>query len=264
MPDPRFEFRGDLATTPISEVLQTVHHYKVPGVVSALRDGIEKKIFIWDGDVIFATSGDREDSLGNYLLRTARLTQEEFDQSVEILLESSGSKRHGDVLVEMGILTKEDLFSVVKTQVKEIVYSVFNWEDGKVTFSVGQYKTDELIKLSIPTRQMILEGIKAVRNENVKRLVNLLGPSVTVLVPNFQNQSLEDLDLTPKEVAYLHQVDGTRTFKEILALGPGDAFQNARLVYAFFALKLINRKDASRSIRKIQWKTSGGDYSPEQ
>jgi hypothetical protein len=72
----RFEFRGDLALTPLPEVLETIHGYKVPGVLSAMKDGIEKKIFISHGDVIFATSGDRHDSLGDYMLRTARISQE--------------------------------------------------------------------------------------------------------------------------------------------------------------------------------------------
>ena len=82
----RFEFRGDLSKTPLPEVLQTVHHYRVPGVLVARRGDVEKKIYIWDGDVIFATSSDRSESLGNVLLAKGRLTQEQFDESVRVLL----------------------------------------------------------------------------------------------------------------------------------------------------------------------------------
>ncbi|MCG3191362.1 MAG: hypothetical protein DIJKHBIC_00588 [Thermoanaerobaculia bacterium] len=248
---------------PIAEVLQTVHRYRVPGVVSALRDGIEKKIFIWNGDVIFASSGDREDSLGHYLLRMGRLTQQEFDRSVEVLLESSGKKRHGDVLVELGILTEEELYLLVKKQVKEIIFSTFDWDDGTVTFSVGQYKTDELIKLEMPTRQMIFEGVKSIEDAHVKRLVSIIGPSVTVFHPSFREEDLEDLELEKRERRYLELVDGVRTFRELIALGPGNSFFNARLIYAFFVLRLISKKEQSKAIKKIQWKTSGGDYTPE-
>jgi hypothetical protein len=54
-----------------------------------------------------------------------------------------------------------------------------------------------------------------------------------------------------------------RNFKELIALGPGNSFHNARLIYAYYVLRLISRKDPSKAIKKIQWKTSGGDYSGE-
>jgi hypothetical protein len=261
MPEARFLFRGDLSATPLPEVLQTVHHYKVPGVVAASRDGVEKKIFIWNGDVIFASSGDRSDSLGDYLLRTGRITQEQMDQSVEILLLSGGEKRHGTVLVEMGVVSPQDLFDIVTSQVKSIVFSMFDWEDGEFSFQVGQFKTDELIQLAIPARQVIIEGVKSVHD--ARRLVSLLGPSWTIFDPCYVPSEMSDMSLEIGEIRLLQHVDGVKTLRELVTLGPGDPAHNAKLIYAFYALKLIARREtAARAIRKIQWKTSGGEYSP--
>lgn len=260
---PRFEYRGDLAASSIAEVLQTVFHYKVPGVLSATHEGVEKKVFVWDGDVIFATSGDRHDSLGDYLLRQQRITQEEFDRSVELLLLAAGAKRHGDVLAEMGLVTAEELFQIVMAQVKEIVFSLFNWEVGEVTFSVGKYRTEELIQLNIPIRQMILEGVKA--TVNVPRLVDLLGPSWTVFIPSYQAADVGDIGMAPAEIRFLAQVDGVKALKELVKAGPGDAWTNARLLYAFFAMKLIARRDLTTrsAVKKLHWKTAGGEFTPE-
>ncbi|MCK7478726.1 MAG: hypothetical protein M0C28_16130 [Candidatus Moduliflexus flocculans] len=38
----------------------------------------------------------------------------------------------------------------------------------------------------------------------------------------------------------------------------------AKLLYAFFVLKLISRRDVTSrtSVKKIQWSTSGGGYTP--
>lgn len=257
----RFEFRGSLATTPLPEVLHTVYQYRVPGVVALTHEGIEKKIFLWNGEVIFATSGDRRDSLGDYLLRLGKLSEKDFDRSVEVLLSSGGGKRHGDVLVEMGLLTAGELEAIVYAQVKEIVISGFNWEEGEVGFQVGTYRTDELIQLSIPARQMILEGIKAIRD--AKRLVTLLGPSWTLFDPCPDRADLSDVGLDAREAAFLETVDGTKTLRELIALGPGDAQHNARLIYAFHTLRLVARRDAAaKSAIKIQWKTGGGAFTP--
>ncbi|MCE7959797.1 MAG: DUF4388 domain-containing protein [Acidobacteria bacterium ACB2] len=260
---PRFEYRSDLAASPLAEVLQTVYHYKVPGLLSAVREGVEKKVYVWDGDVIFATSGDRRDSLGDYLLARERITQEQFDRSVELLLLAAGAKRHGDVLVDMGVLTEDELYRIVLAQVKEIVLSLFGWDEGVVAFTVGKYRTDELIQLSIPIRQMILEGVKSIAN--VPRLVELLGPSWTVFLPAYQAAEISDVGLSPAELRFLAQVDGVKSLKELVKSGPGDAWQNARLLYAFFVMKLIARRDLTSrgAVKKLQWKTTGGDYAPE-
>jgi hypothetical protein len=247
--------------TPLPEVLQTVYHYKVPGVVTASHEGIEKKIFIWSGDVIFATSGDRADSLGDFLLRTGRITQEQMDQSVEMLLLSGGEKRHGTVLVEMGVLSPQELFDIVTAQVKSVVFSMFSWEEGEFSFEVGQFKTDELIQLAIPARQVIFEGVKVMTD--ARRLVSFLGPSWTVFDPSYVPTEMGDLSLDVGEIRLLQHVDGAKTLRELITLGPGDAAQNAKLIYAFYALRLITRREStSKSVKKIQWKTAGGGFAP--
>ena len=263
--DSRFEFRGDLSKTPLPEVLQTVHHYRVPGVLVVRRGEVEKKIYIWNGDVIFATSSDREESLGNSLLAQGRLTPQQFDESVRLLLAARSAeqtRRHGAVLVDMGMLPPEELFAAVTQQVRDILYSVFDWEEGEVTFSVGRFRTDEIIQLEIPTRQAIVAGVNSVRD--ARRLVGLLGPSWTVFDPCWNPAEIGDVALDPVELRLLQQVDGKKTLRELVGLGPGDAGHNAKLVYAFFVLKLISRRDVTSrtAVKKIQWSTSGGSYAP--
>lgn len=263
--DSRFEFRGDLSKTPLPEVLQTVHHYRVPGVLVVRRGEAEKKIYLWNGDVIFATSSDREESLGNVLLRSGLLTRAQFDESVKRLVEARAAeetRRHGEVLVEMGLLTKETLVASVTRQVRDLVYTAFDWEEGAVTFAVGRFRTDEIIQLEIPTRQAIVAGVKAVRDP--RRLIGLLGPSWTVFDPCYNPAEIGDVALDPAEIRLLQHVDGTKTLRELVGLGPADAGHNAKLLYAFFVLKLISRRDVTSrtSVKKIHWSTSGGGYAP--
>lgn len=263
--DSRFEFRGDLSKTPLPEVLQTVHHYRVPGVLLVRRGELEKKIYLWNGDVIFATSNDRQESLGNVLLRSGALTQEQFDASVKRLVEARAAeetRRHGAVLVDMGLLTQEALTASVTRQVRDILYSAFDWEEGSVSFTVGRFRTDEIIQLDIPTRAAIVAGVKAVRD--ARRLIALLGPSWTVFDPSYAPAEIGDVALEAAEIRLLQHVDGTKTLRELVGLGPGDASHNAKLLYAFFVLKLISRRDVTSrtSVKKIQWSTSGGGYAP--
>ena len=65
----RFEYRGDLAATPLAEILATIDRYRVPGSLTLTWDERVRKIALDDGQVVTAGSNERETSLGMYLLR---------------------------------------------------------------------------------------------------------------------------------------------------------------------------------------------------
>jgi len=257
----RFEYRGDLAKTPVPEALQTIHRYRVPGVMAVSREETVKRIFLWGGEVIFSISTEREDSLGEFLVRRGTISRQDHDRTIPLLLAAAGTKRHGEVLLEAGLVAEAALREAVTEQVRSIVFSVFPWEEGTVTFQVGRYRTDELVRLGLPTRKTILEGVKSIAD--VRPFVSRLGPSWTVYAPSFAPSDLAGIGLADEEVEFLRRVDGTLSLKELVTKGPADAAGNARLLYAFRALRLVSQREAtSRSgIRKIQWKAGGTEPS---
>jgi hypothetical protein len=256
-PAARFRFEGDLAATPLPEVLETIHRYKVPGVLECNRDGWTRKLFILNGDVIFATSNNLSDSLGDFLLRKGRISKEQYDESVVRL--KAEKKRQGVVLVEMGVISPKDLFSSVLEQVQEIVWDTFNWDHGSVAFTVGRYKDDELVKLNLPTRNVVIRGIQGVTD--AKRLVSRMGSSWTVWEPTYEVPELTDLRLDDAEMKLLTLVDGKRTLVELTKEGPFPQAVNAKILYAFSVLRLIRRRENSGI--KVQWKTTGGAMSAD-
>ena len=68
MSTPKFEYRGDLSTLPLPEILSTIHRYRVPGVVSVSRDGRMRRVYVDEGLVTFADSNERELGLAAFLL----------------------------------------------------------------------------------------------------------------------------------------------------------------------------------------------------
>jgi hypothetical protein len=252
----KFQYTGDLAQEPLPEILRTIHFYRVPGVLTVESGGVTKKIYLLGGNVIFATSSDRTESLGQYLKKSAVISSGELKASLGRLDLGEG-RRHGELLVEMGILTDEQLRQIVTEQVKAILYAAFSWEQGSVTFEVGRFRTDELIRLDVPTPQAILDGIR--RLPDPRRCVSRLGPSWTIFDRSEEPAEMREVAFTPAEIALLAQVDGRRTLRDLITMGPGDLGSNAKLVYAFWVLHLISRRETQSSgIRRLQWKTSGG------
>lgn len=252
----RFQYTGDLAQEPLPEVLPTIHFYRAPGVLTLESGGVTKRVYLLAGNIIFATSTDRSESLGQYLRKSALISSGELKASVGRLDLGEG-QRHGELLVEMGILTDEQLRQIVTEQVKALLYAAFSWEQGTVTFEVGRFKTDEIIRLDLPTPQAVLDGIR--RMPDPRRCVSRLGPSWTIFERAEAPPEMRDVAFTPAEVTLLSQVDGRRSLRDLITMGPGDLGANAKLIYAFWVLRLITRRDSQTSgIRRIHWKTAGG------
>lgn len=233
-------FKGSLADNPLPEVLLKIHYYKVPGVLTLANAKGRKEIFISGGEVIFAASTLDDDRLGEFLLAGGRITQDQYDRSVQ-LLKSTG-KRQGAALVEIGALTPQDLYRAVKDQVVAIVWSLFNWMDGEVTFRVGKYKEEEIIKLNLDTRTVIVGGIK--RIEDAKRVVKWMGRKEDVFEPTPTSLTLlPTMPLTLEDKKVFRLADGNRSFLEIIQASAQDSGQTAKILYALFVLGLIQRKD---------------------
>jgi hypothetical protein len=244
-----FVYRGNLAETPLPEMLATIHRHGVPGVMAFTAEDVTKRVFFVDGDVIFATSSDRSESLGDFLLREGRITDEQYRESSDEMLRSPGT-RHGSVLVQMGFLTQEQLGEAVREQVQSLVWSVFNWSSGAVTFRVGRFRDDEVYKIKIPTPRVILSGCR--RLEDGKAVTTRLGGRNAVFGRLEVPSHLESLELEEAERRLLELVDGKRTLFQLCEKGPLGAGQNARVLYALAVLGLIERESTGGGGIKIQ------------
>ena len=246
-----FQFQASLEETSLPDMFATVLRHKVPGVLEISRDEIVKRIFIDNGSIIHASSNDRTDRLGAHLYRSGLLTRQ---QLAETMREREGSgKLHGQLLIEGGLLSPADLYAAIRGQVESIVWSVFSWQSGELTFRIGQPDDPVKMRIYLPLRQAILRGIKQVTDQGTKMLVARLGKKSTIFRPSYFTEDLIEVALNAEEYAYLRQIDGQTRFFDLCNGGPFSVKENARLIYAFFVLGLISKvpQTASQAI-KIQ------------
>lgn len=248
----KFEYRGDLGMTPLPEILATIHRYRVPGVVSVSRESRLRRIVLDEGVIVFATSNEKEVSLGMLLVRRGILTPERAREADALMGEGL---RLGSVLLEMGILTPEEITLAVVDQVREILWGAFDWDAGEVVFEIGERPATQVVRLDLPIPEAILAGIR--RTPDVRRLVQRLGNAQTIL----EKQPSGHLHLfSPSEKDYYGIVDGKTPLQALCAKGPGTVPENARLLYAFFCLGLLRKRPGSgvAGAKKIQYRTEGG------
>ncbi len=239
----QFEYEDSLEETALTEMFANIYRHKVPGLFEIARSDKIKRIYIADGNVFHATSTDRADRLGARLYRSGKLSREQLTETIK-LLELSG-KRHGQILLEHGLLSPGDLYEAIQKQAEAIVWSVFSWQTGQVRFKIGEFTENFMIKIHLPVRQVIVRGVKKL--PDAKALVAKLGKKSTVFRPTYQPEDLIEIALNSEEYSLLRLVDGERSLYEICTRGPYSASENARLLYAYHTLHLIERVDAPAS-----------------
>lgn len=241
------QYQTDLAQTPLPEILFTIHRLKAPGMLECRRGDETKKIFFDNGQVIFASSSNIADSLGDKLLREGKITREQYDESVQRL--KATGKRQGTILAEMKILEPKELFVSVREQIQEIVWSIFGWDSGTVAFTPGRDKHLEFVKLQIPIPQAVLQGVRRMPDPRV--LVARLGTRSTVL--GRTEAATDDLHLRPEEQVLLDAADGRRPLSDLVNTPPLTPGENARILYALFALGVLTVRRPTGQI-KVQVK----------
>jgi hypothetical protein len=222
-------------------MLLTVDRFQVPGVIEAERGGVVKQVFIREGNVVHASSTDRDDSLGSYLQRTGKITAEQY--SATMAERAAANKRHGELLIELGLISPAGIYEAIRKQIESIVWSLFYWQEGEVRFRIGTFQTPGGIRIQLPMRQVILQGIK--RAPNAKALVARLGKKETVFEAAFTTEDLIQAALDPDEYRLLGLIDGRRTLYQVCTEGPMSPAENAKLVYAFHVLRLVRRQESA-------------------
>ncbi len=135
----------------------------VSGVLTVHREQLEKSIHLKSGQIIFATSTDVQDRLGEVLVKAGYLSRVNLAKALALAQKAGSSKKLGAILVENKFVTPKDLFAGLKTQVKDIIYSLFLWDDADYRFQ--ESTAQDVIELNIDLQQLISEIIDRMKQE---------------------------------------------------------------------------------------------------
>ncbi len=163
---------------PLADILSMLHRASKSGFLLFGFAEHEKAVYLHRGEVVFAASNQGVDRLGECLFRSGVLTLEQLRDAEK---RWSPNHRLGKVLVEREVLTPRELWNGVKLQVEEIVRSLFAYTTGSVYFWEGEVQPDNVVRLALPTRKLISQGLRR-RDELLRFLAALEDPNVSLVV----------------------------------------------------------------------------------
>ncbi len=223
---------ADVRAFALADLLSLIHSSRKSGYLLFNHEDHEKSVFLHRGEVVFATSNQRMDRLGECLLREERITSE---QHAEAERRFTRDGRFGKVLVELGVLTPRDLWDAVKLQVEEVVRSLFAYAAGEVHFWEGEIEPDNVVRLSLPTKRLISEGLRR-RDELMRFLATLEAPTTKLEV-------LEGMQgaMSASERAFIDGLASGDEFSSIcrrIGLDPLSAARTVKLLILAGAIRL--------------------------
>lgn len=240
--------QGDLSKIQLPDVLSFMAMIRESGKLVVRREQLERSIHWKEGEIVFASSSSPEHSLGQFLLRNGKITQEQYDESKRRV---TPQLRHGKLLVQMGAISPKDLWWGVKNHVLEVIYSLFGWKDGEFAFyESAEELVQERIVLQINTPSVIMEGIRRLdESERIREKI----PTLEVVFGKVPASAadLAELDLNEGEVAVYNTIDGRLNVRELTGRSELTEFEVTRILFQLLSARLIEPAQEEKPFRPI-------------
>jgi hypothetical protein len=154
--------KGTLKDFGIAEILQLIGQQAKSGVLHLESRDDVIHIAIADGSVVRAESAGRKarERLGTMLVRAEIITSEELEYALDA--QKRSLRRLGDVLVELALVSKQDLREMTALQTTETIYRLFHWKSGTYEFEPGDVEWDRDTVTPLRAESVLMEGFRQV------------------------------------------------------------------------------------------------------
>jgi eukaryotic-like serine/threonine-protein kinase len=147
-----------------SSMLVVLSHMRQKGETGALfverarslGTSMRKELYLNGGRLLHVASSDREELLGEYLVRRGRLTREQLDAALGSLQRFGG--RLGDTLIGLSLVDAVDVFRAIRDQGRDRVAALSTWDEGLVTFYRGTAPTRVEFPLDLDLASPLMAG----------------------------------------------------------------------------------------------------------
>lgn len=226
---------GIVKDKPFWWVVSVAMESRFSGVISVLRNRVERQFYFDRGELMVVNSNAREDRLVELLFREGRISETQY-RSASSTVAASG-RRAGVIMVEKGIISSRELFPVVRYHYETMFYDTLKWMDGEWKALFAPYDLKERIVLDVPVHFLILEAFRSVvPSEYVETIVDT---SMIFHRGNVSEDFLNSLPLTPLEKEFVEWCDGRKSLSWLAAHLDIDPAELRSLAAGLVVLKII-------------------------
>lgn len=149
-------------------LLHKIYSVRMTGKLQLVFGRVEKQLFFDGGQLVFAASSDRQDSLGEMMLRAGALTQSQFEAADELV---QTGQRFGSAICEMGLFSVDEIVGWVQRQLIQITASVLDYPSCRYYFfsSLEKNVVPE-VGIPAPLGKLLLEAVRRAKDLPLEHL----------------------------------------------------------------------------------------------
>lgn len=230
---------GDLAAMPFPELLQWIGGNGKTGLLEVEKSRICKRLVFSDGHVVATSSADPRELLGHFLVSRGQITEDLL--RIALSQQETSSKPLGVTLVEMGVLSSEELVRNLSAQAEEILFSLFEWEDAVFRFEPSETPPGAShFPIDIRVDDILLRGMQ--RLDEVRRIREVFDDPR--IVPE-RTEKLPPPEVFRNKVArrIYEAINGDRTVADILLHAHGSEYVVTKFLYELHRTGLVRIRE---------------------
>ena len=165
------DYQFVLSDQSMLEALALLRSRAESGALFVLRGGngrgTRKEMYLDGGKLHHVASSERNELLGEYLVRRGSLSREDLEKALSALGQHGG--RLGDTLVALGLVDAVDVFRAIRDQGRDRVAALCTWKDGLASFYRGTQPTHVEFPLELDLSSAIMAGLILANDGDPKR-----------------------------------------------------------------------------------------------
>jgi hypothetical protein len=132
---------GDFSTMPLKDLVVYLGNRRATGILTLEREPVRKRVHLVNGLVVKASSNQRREYLGQFLINLGHITEDQFNKAYETQQETKVFL--GKILAMIGLVPEKVILNGLSLKFRETLLEAFQWEDG--TFS---FEPDTVVEVS--------------------------------------------------------------------------------------------------------------------
>lgn len=216
-------------------MLNRIYSARLTGKLQLVFGRVEKQLFFSSGQLVFATSCDRQDSLGEMMLRAGALNQRDFEEASSLV---ETGQRFGSAIVEIGVCSVEVVVGWVQRQLAQITASVLDYPACRYYFfSSLENNVVPEIGIAVPLGKLLLEAVRRANDLPLEHLAEDADLWVDLSPDPLLRYQAVDLD--ESEQLLLAAISKAVSAKDLFSQGGLSKPKAARALYALLVLGVI-------------------------
>lgn len=267
--------KGNLSSVNLTEIFQMLSLAGREGTLF-IYEGPRKRAICFTKEGVSIRSRERDESnlIGKILCRHGKIDDHDLEMAVET--RRTSSMLLGDILVDMGVCTREDVVEALRTQTEEEIQDLFlNRSDAQFEYIDGYFPEPEAPYVNLNVNTLLIEIARRTDEwEYIRRRIR--GPREIYRFTGVEGE------VDPELIAECHAyrvdplIDGSHSIGEIIEISYVNKYEVCKLMASYLdagvielvphdairqnARLALRMGDAASAIRNYEYLMGTGDF----